>query len=254
MSSSSSTELLEARCALSTPHLLGLRFATAEDVELILRTAEPMREILGRHVRKVPTLRGRTVVTLFYEPSTRTRTSFELAAKVMSADVTSVAASTSSIVKGETLLDTVTTLKAMAMDLLVIRHSQAGAPALAAEVAGCPVMNAGDGFNEHPTQGLLDLYTVRRRLGRITGLTVAIVGDLLHSRVARSNLWALTMLGNRVRLSGPRTLLPPLFDRPGLSLHTAVEEALEGADVVMALRIQKGRQESGLFPSLREYT
>ncbi|HET6386926.1 MAG TPA: aspartate carbamoyltransferase catalytic subunit [Armatimonadota bacterium] len=238
---------------LESTHLLGLRHTSAADIQLILDTAEGMQEILSRQIKKAPTLRGRSVVTLFYEPSTRTRTSFEMAAKILSADTTSIAAGSSSIVKGETLMDTVLTLRSMTMDALIIRHSQTGAPALAAQFAGCPVINAGDGFNEHPTQGLLDLLTIRQRFGRVQGLTVTIVGDIQHSRVARSNLWALRRLGAVVRLAGPPTLIPPEMECDGVTLHYQVDEALEGADVVMALRIQKERQESGLFPSLREY-
>ena len=239
--------------ALRGNHLLGLRESPSDDIHLILETAESMREILSRRIRKVPTLRGRTVVTLFYEPSTRTRSSFETAARVMSADTMSIAAATSSIIKGESLIDTVQTLRSIAMDILVIRHSMAGAPHLAARHAHCPVINAGDGFNEHPTQGLLDIYTMTRRFGSVEGLKVAIVGDILHSRVARSDLWALTRLGAEVRLAGPPTLLPEELSQAGAVCCSRLEEAIDGANVIQVLRIQKERQESGLFPSLREY-
>ena len=238
---------------LQSPHLLGLRHTSAEDIRLILDTAEGMREILSRQVRKVPILRGRNVVTLFYEASTRTRTSFETAAKVMSADTSSIAVAASSVTKGESLMDTVLTLRSLAMDLLVIRHSQAGAPALAAQFSGCPVIKAGDGFNEPPSKGLLDLLTIRKRLGRLEGLNVAIIGDILHSRVARSNLWALPKMGAKVRLAGPPTLLPVGIEDLGAEVYTRVEDAIEGAHVVMVLRLQKERQQSGLLPSLREY-
>ena len=239
---------------LNESHMLGLRHTSLEDIRLILDTAESMGEILTREIKKVPILRGRSVVTLFYEPSTRTRTSFETAAKVMSADVSSISAASSSIVKGESLRDTVLTLKSIGMSALIIRHSQSGAPEQASRVAGCPVINAGDGFNEHPTQGLLDMLTIRKHLGRIEGLKVAIVGDILHSRVARSNLWGLSHMGAEVRLVGPPTLIPPDIQCAGARVFRSLDEALEGVDVVNVLRIQKERQEAGLFPSLREYS
>lgn len=239
--------------ALKSSHILGLKHTSAEDITLILNTAESMRGILDRQIKKVPILRGRSVVTLFYEPSTRTRTSFEIAAKVMSADTSSIAAAASSVVKGESLRDTILTLKSLSMDVLIIRHNQAGAPELASTIAGCPVINAGDGFNEHPSQGLLDVLTIRQRLGHIEGLKVAIVGDILHSRVARSNLWALSHLGAEVRLVGPPTLMPPEIRQAGAIPFHHIEDAIEGVDVVNVLRIQKERQGSSLFPSLREY-
>ena len=242
-----------SKSTLDSQHLLGLRHTSAEEILLILETARSMKAILSRQVKKVPILRGQHIVTLFYEPSTRTRTSFELAAKVMSADTTSIAAATSSIVKGESLIDTVQTLRSLKMDALIIRHSQSGAAQLASRVAGCPVINAGDGFNEHPTQALLDLYTIQETLGRLEGLKVAIIGDILHSRVARSNVWALTRMGAEVRLVGPPTLLPPEIIVPGVRKCDRLSDALEGVDVLNVLRIQKERQGTGLFPSLREY-
>jgi aspartate carbamoyltransferase catalytic subunit len=238
---------------LQSGHILGLRSMPVDDIHRVIRTADGMKEILGREIRKVPTLRGRTVVTLFYEPSTRTRSSFETAARIMSADISSLAVAASSVVKGESLRDTVLTLRSLAMDVLVMRHNQAGAAHLASEISLCPVINAGDGFNEHPTQGLLDMYTMRQRFGQIEGLKVAIVGDILHSRVARSNVWALSKIGCDVRLCGPPTMLPPGLEAPGARMTPRLADAIEGADVVMVLRIQKERQDAGLFPSLREY-
>jgi aspartate carbamoyltransferase catalytic subunit len=233
--------------------LLDLETLTAEEIAYILDTAESFGEIMDRPIKKVPTLRGKSVCTLFYEASTRTRSSFELAAKIMSADVTSIAASTSSVVKGESLKDTILTLDAMRMDLFVIRHSMSGAPAMAARYTDAPVVNAGDGMHEHPTQGLLDLFTMRQVKGRIEGLTVAIVGDIAHSRVARSNIWGLTKLGATVRLCGPATLLPAEAEALGARVVPDLDTALEGADVVNVLRLQLERQERGLLPTIREY-
>lgn len=233
--------------------LLGLEELSKEEIGLILDTAEAMKEILGRDIKKVPTLRGRLVVNLFYEPSTRTRTSFELAAKYMGADVVNIAVATSSVVKGESLVDTAATLAAMGLDVLVVRHRAAGAPHLLARHLKASVINAGDGCHEHPSQALLDLYTIRARKGRLEGLKVAIIGDILHSRVARSDLWGLTKMGAEVRLCGPPTLLPQELARTGAKLVWQVEEALAGAEVVIALRLQLERQEQGLLPSLREY-
>ncbi|MBC7346277.1 MAG: aspartate carbamoyltransferase catalytic subunit [Clostridia bacterium] len=234
--------------------LLGLEELSKEEIGLILDTAEAMKEILGRDIKKVPTLRGRLVVNLFYEPSTRTRTSFELAAKYMGADVVNIAVATSSVVKGESLVDTAATLAAMGLDVLVVRHRAAGAPHLLARHLKASVINAGDGCHEHPSQALLDLYTIRARKGRLEGLKVAIIGDILHSRVARSDLWGLTKMGAEVRLCGPPTLLPQELARTGAKLVWQVEEALAGAEVVIALRLQLERQEQGLLPSLREYS
>ena len=198
---------------LKRKDILGLEEITAEEIELILQTAISFKDILGRQIKKVPTLRGRSIVTLFYEPSTRTRTSFEIAAKIMSADTSSIAPSTSSIVKGESLKDTILTLRAMKPDLFVMRHQCSGAPHFVAKLIPESVINAGDGMHEHPSQGLLDMLTIYENKGRFSGLTVAIVGDILHSRVARSNMWGLTKLGAKVRFVGPRTLIPPEADK-----------------------------------------
>ncbi len=224
----------------------------------MLETTESMREIMARPISRVPTLRGRTVVNMFYEASTRTRISFELAGKNLSADVVNVTASGSSIEKGESLVDTFQTIQALGADLVVIRHSRAGAPDLAARHLDCSVVNAGDGLRGHPSQALLDLYTVRRRLGEVEGLKIVIVGDILHSRVARSDIWAFARMGAQVVLSGPPSLLPDdfaqLLNGDGIvRIDYDLDHAVEDADVVMALRIQKERMESGLLPDLREY-
>ncbi|HSW09615.1 MAG TPA: aspartate carbamoyltransferase catalytic subunit [Bacillota bacterium] len=239
---------------LKSHDVLGLREMTPEEMTLILDTAESMKEIIGREIKKVPTLRGRTVVTLFYEPSTRTRTSFELAGKYMSADTVNIATATSAVVKGETLKDTARTLEMMGTDVLIMRHPVSGSCHLLARVVDCPVVNAGDGMHEHPSQGLLDLFTIRQKKGRIAGLRVAIVGDIQHSRVARSNIWGLTRLGAQVTVAGPSTLLPPQAEAMGVKVTSRVDEALEGADVVNVLRLQLERQKGGLFPSIREYS
>lgn len=233
--------------------LIALRETEPEDIRLILDTAQSFKEILERAVKKVPTLRGRQVVTLFYEASTRTRVSFENAAKIMSADTTSVAAATSSVQKGESLLDTVRNLRSMQIDCLVMRHPQSGAAHLAAQALDIPVVNAGDGMHEHPTQALLDMLTIRQHKGKLEGLTVAIVGDITHSRVARSNLWGLTKMGAKVRFVGPATLLLRDVQRLPVEVYTDLRAGIEGADVVMALRLQQERMERGLLPSLREY-
>lgn len=234
--------------------LLDLRTASADEINYVLDTAKSFREVLGRPVKKVPTLRGKSVATLFFEPSTRTRTSFEAAAKILSADTYSLAGNTSSAVKGESLKDTMLTLDAMGIDAFVIRHSFSGAAALAAKyVPNKPVINAGDGTHEHPTQGLLDLLTIRDVKKRIEGLEVAIVGDILHSRVARSNLWGLHKLGAKVRLVGPATLMPADAESLPAKIYTDLKEGIAGADVVNILRIQLERQDSAFFPSIREY-
>jgi len=233
--------------------LLALEPLTRDEINLILDTAVPMKDIIRRDIKKVPTLRGRTVINLFYEPSTRTRTSFELAGKYMGADTVNIAASGSSVVKGETLKDTAKTIQVMGADVVILRHGMAGAPKILAETVTSRVINAGDGTHEHPTQALLDLFTIRESKGSIAGLTVTIVGDILHSRVARSNIWGLTKLGAKVRLVAPPTLMPPGIEQLGAEVFYRPEEALAGSDVVMALRIQKERQQKGLFPSLREY-
>ena len=238
-------------------------FSRAE-VELVLDTADRMREILDRRIARVPALRGFTVVNLFYEPSTRTRASFELAGKVLGADVLSLSADTSSVQKGESLIDTVRTLRAMSADAIVLRHSAAGAPYLAAEHTDASILNAGDGAHAHPTQALLDLYTMRRHVGDLGGKRVVMVGDISHSRVARSDLWGLAVMGADVVMCGPPTLLPRGF-RPGerpahaesalppVTIESDVDRAIEGAHVVMALRLQSERQQGGLLPSLHEY-
>jgi len=233
---------------------LDLESLSAEEIELILSTAEPCKQIFERPVKKFPTLRGKVVVNLFYEASTRTRTSFELAGKWMSADVINISASTSSVVKGESLLDTAKTLEALGADIVVIRHPASGAPHLLARAVRARVINAGDGRHEHPTQGLLDLFTIKERKGRIAGLTVAIVGDIAHSRVARSDVWGLVKLGANVRVAGPPTLIPKGIEAMGVTVHYRLEEALEGADVVNVLRIQRERQKRSLFPTIREYS
>lgn len=238
---------------LESNGLLGLEELSAAEIRLILDTAESFQEISRRTIRKVPTLRGKTVVNLFVEASTRTRISFELAEKRLSADTVSFSPSGSSMSKGETLRDTALNLQAMHIDLLVMRHSEAGAARYLANILKCPVVNAGDGAHEHPTQGLLDMFTMRERLGRIEGLTVAIVGDVTHSRVARSNIWGLTRMGARVILCGPPTLIPPGIEATGARVTHDLDEALGAADVVMALRIQKERQDQCLIPSTREY-
>lgn len=234
--------------------LLDLQSLSAEEITYLLDTAQSFREIVTRPVKKVPTLRGKSVATVFFEPSTRTRTSFEHAAKIMSADTYSLASATSSATKGESLKDTMLTLDAMGIDAFVIRHPMSGAAALAARyVPRKSVINAGDGTHEHPTQGLLDLLTIRQAKGRIAGLTVAIVGDILHSRVARSCLWGLHALGANIRLVGPSTLMPADADKLPVTVHTDLRTGLDGADVVNVLRIQLERQDSAYFPTVREY-
>lgn len=240
--------------ALQSGHLLGIEHVSQEDVLNILDTAEAFFEVSRRPIRKVPTLRGKTILNLFYEASTRTRTSFELAGKRLSADVVNMSPSVSSTTKGESLLDTVRTLEAMQPDVVVIRHAASGAPHYVASKVGCAIVNAGDGLHEHPTQALLDAFTIRRATGRLTGLKVAICGDIAHSRVARSNALLLTMFGNEVRFAAPRTLLPPFAEQYGVKVFDAIEPALEGVDVVMMLRIQSERLEGALLPSMREYS
>ena len=237
-------------------HLLGIRELEAEEITHLLDTAETFRDVSKREIKKVPALRGRTVINLFFEPSTRTRTSFEIAAKRLSADAVNVSISTSSVSKGETLLDTARNLEAMAPDCIVIRHSMAGAPQHLARRCSAPIVNAGDGSHEHPTQALLDALTIREYKGRINGLKVAIVGDILHSRVARSNVYLLTKLGANVSVGGPGTLVPNEFAElvdSGLRVERHFEDAIDGADVVMILRIQRERQDAAFFPSMREY-
>src|SRR6185295_14231875 len=236
--------------------LLGIRELSAGEIVHILDTAETFRDVSRRHVKKVPALQGRTIINLFFESSTRTRTSFEIAAKRLSADAINISTSTSSVNKGETLLDTAKNLEAMAPDCIVIRHSMAGAPHHLARMCDAPIVNAGDGSHEHPTQALLDALTIREYKGSIKGLNVAIIGDILHSRVARSNVYLLTKLGADVRVAGPGTLVPTEFAdlvEHGLRVERTIEDAIEGADVVMVLRVQRERQDAAFFPSMREY-
>jgi aspartate carbamoyltransferase catalytic subunit len=238
---------------LKSKHLLGIAGLGADEITLILDTAEAMKEVGARPIKKVPTLRGRTVVNLFFEPSTRTRTSFEIAEKRLSADTLSIATATSSVSKGETLIDTVRNLEAMSPDMIVMRHSSSGAPHLLTRIGRAAVINAGDGMHEHPTQALLDAFTMRERKGRLAGLKVAIVGDLLHSRVLRSNVHLLKTMGAELWLCGPTTLIPAGVDRFGARTTASIDEAVEGADVVMMLRIQQERMHGHYIPSLREY-
>jgi aspartate carbamoyltransferase catalytic subunit len=233
--------------------LLGIADLTRDEMYLILDTAEAMREIGQRPIKKVPTLRGKTVVNLFYEPSTRTRTSFEIAEKRLSADTLNIAVATSSATKGETLLDTALNLEAMAPDMIVLRHAASGACHLLSRTCRSRVINAGDGMHEHPTQALLDAFTIREHKKRIDGLKVAIVGDLLHSRVLRSNVLLLNELGADVWVSGPATLRPAGLERFGVHVASTIDEAVEDADVIMMLRIQQERMQGAFFPSLREY-
>jgi aspartate carbamoyltransferase catalytic subunit len=238
---------------LRSRHLLGIEPLSPEEINLILDTAESLAEISKREIKKVPTLRGQTVVNLFMEPSTRTRTSFELAEKRLSADTLNFSASTSSLVKGETLIDTARNIEAMAPDFIVMRHSMAGAPHFLARHCRASIINAGDGSHEHPTQALLDAYTIRQKKGRIAGLRVAVVGDILHSRVVRSNVFLLRKLGAKVTVAGPPTLIPLGIESLGVGVTHSIEEAVAGCDVIMMLRIQTERQGKGYFPSLREY-
>ena len=233
--------------------LLGINDLTRDEIYLVLDTAEAMREIGQRPIKKVPTLRGKTVVNLFYEPSTRTRTSFEIAEKRLSADTLNIAVAASSVQKGETLADTAMNIEAMAPDVIVLRHASSGAGHLLSRICRSRIVNAGDGMHEHPTQALLDAFTIREHKKRIDGLKVTIVGDLLHSRVLRSNVLLLTELGADVWVSGPATLIPPGIERLGVRVSTAVDEAVEDADVIMMLRIQQERMQGAFFPSLREY-
>ena len=233
--------------------LLGIAELEPAEILLILDTALAMKEVSARPIKKVPTLRGKTVINLFFEPSTRTRTSFEIAEKRLSADTLNIAASTSAVVKGETLADTAMNLQAMAPDLLVVRHAYSGSCHFLSRICRAGVINAGDGMHEHPTQALLDAFTIREHKGRIAGLKIAILGDLLHSRVLRSNVLLLTKLGAEVWICGPPTLVPIGFDRLGVRVTSSIERALEGADAVMMLRIQLERMQGLFFPSLREY-
>jgi aspartate carbamoyltransferase catalytic subunit len=234
-------------------HLLGIADLAPDEITLVLDTAEAMKEVGARTIKKVPALRGKTVVNLFFEPSTRTRTSFEIAEKRLSADTLSLAISSSSVVKGETLVDTALNLEAMSPDMIVLRHASSGACHLLSRICRSAIINAGDGTHEHPTQALLDAFTIRARKGRLHGLKVAIVGDLLHSRVLRSNIYLLTKMGADVWVCGPPTLIPAEVRRLGVTASSSVEDAVRDADVVMLLRIQLERMEGAYFPSLREY-
>lgn len=243
------------KSAFSRGHLLGIQGLEREEVEHILDTAEAFFDVSRRPLKKVPTLRGKTILNVFYENSTRTRTSFELAGKRLSADVVNLSMSQSSVTKGESLYDTVKTLEAMRPDIVVVRHSSSGAPHFIARHVAHSVINAGDGMHEHPTQALLDAFTIRRALGKLDGVKIAIIGDIAHSRVARSNMLLLSLFGADIRLVAPRTLLPIGVERYGVRTFDRLEPALEGAEVVMALRIQNERLEGGAFlPSVREFS
>ncbi len=233
--------------------LLGIANLKASDIDLIMKTAESLKEVGGRDIKKVPALRGKTVVNLFFEPSTRTRTSFELAAKRLSADVINFSPSTSSVVKGETLIDTARNIESMQADIIVLRHSSPGAAENLARAVHSSVINAGDGWHEHPSQALLDLFTIKEKKGKIEGLTVVIIGDVAHSRVARSNILALSKMGAHVRVVAPPTMLPMFVDRLGAEVLYSLNDAVIGADVIMMLRLQRERLGKALLPSIREY-
>ncbi len=233
--------------------LLGLEELSKEEIELILQTADSFKEISTRPVKKVPTLRGKTIVLFFFEPSTRTRSSFELAAKRLSADTLNLSTASSSIVKGETLKDTFKNIEAMQVDIIIIRHSSSGVAHVLSKCVSPSIINAGDGCHEHPTQGLLDIFTIKEKKGTVKDLKVTIIGDIEHSRVARSNIWGLRKLGAQVTVCGPKTLIPRDVDRLGVRATTSLAEGLKDADVINILRIQRERQKGGLFPSLREY-
>ena len=233
--------------------LLGLEYLTPEEIELILYTAEGFKEVTTRQIKKVPALRGKTVVNLFYEPSTRTRTSLELAAQRLSADVINIATESSSVTKGETLIDTGRNIEALKIDLIVVRHNCSGAPNILARTVNVSVVNAGDGWHEHPTQALLDMFTLKSKLGRIEGLNVSIIGDIAHSRVARSNIWGLTKLGAKVTVCAPPLLIPEGIEKMGVKVTSSIEEALLGADAINVLRMQFERDSAVVFPSKIEY-
>ena len=233
--------------------LLGIKEISKEEINLVLDTAAGFKDVIGRDIKKVPALRGKTTVNLFFEPSTRTRTSFELAAKRLSTDVINFSVPTSSVVKGESLIDTALTVQALGADFIIIRHASSGVPHLLAKELKASIINAGDGTNEHPTQALLDAFTIREKKGRIEDLEIAIVGDIIHSRVAKSNIYSLIKLGARVRLIGPPTLIPEEIKNMGIEVFHSMEDGLQGADVLMMLRIQTERQDKGFFPSTDEY-
>lgn len=239
--------------SLKRKDLLSISSLSPEEIDLILEAAEPFKEVSGREIKKVPALRGKTVVNLFFEPSTRTSTSFELAAKRLSADVINFSPGSSSVVKGETLLDTARNIESMQADIIVLRHSSSGAAESLARHVRSSVINAGDGWHEHPTQGLLDLFTIKEKKGRLSGLSVAIVGDVAHSRVARSDIHALIKMGAEVRVVGPPTMIPAFIERMGVKVFSNFDAALPGVDVIIMLRLQLERQGRSLFPSMREY-
>lgn len=239
---------------LKSKDLLGLKEISAEEIEYILDTAKTMKYIITSNNKKTPHLQGKSIVTLFYENSTRTRLSFELASKYMSANAANISASGSSVAKGESLIDTGKTIDMMGTDVIIIRHPQSGAAQLLAQNVKASVINAGDGMNEHPTQALLDMFTMRERFGSLKGIKVAILGDIYHSRVARSNIWGLQKMGAEVCVAGPATMLPPYIERTGAKVFSTIQEALIDADVVMSLRLQLERQKKSLFPSVREYS
>lgn len=242
------------KVSLRGRNILGLEDFSTEEIQLVLDTAKEMKNIIHRDIKKVPALRGKSIVTLFYEPSTRTRTSFELAGKYLGADVVNITAGTSSIVKGESLRDTLYTIEAMGVDAIVMRHKAEGAAEYASKIAAPVILNAGDGAHAHPSQALLNLFTIEQHKGRLDGLKVAILGDVLHSRVARSDIHGMRKMGMEVHIAGPKTLLPRfLYEEPGVVVHERVEDAIEAADVIEVLRIQLERMQGGLFPTTREY-
>ena len=235
-------------------NILGTQCLTEDDITTILDTVDSFKEISTRPIKKVPTLRGKTVINLFFEPSTRTRTSFEIAGKRLSADVINIAGSSSSIVKGENLIDTALNLEAMHPDIMIVRHALSGAAEMISQFIECPIINAGDGYHEHPTQALLDLYTIRESKRNLEGLNVVIVGDIAHSRVVRSNIYAMKTMGMNVKLIGPPTMVPPEIEKMGVSVGYYLEDAIPNADVIMMLRLQKERQSKYLLSSIREYS
>ena len=239
--------------ASKTSHILGLREMETARMTAIMDTAREMKNIIKRDIKKLPTLRGRAIVTLFFEPSTRTRTSFELAGKYLGADVVNITTAASSVVKGESLRDTLLTVEAMGVDAIVMRHAAEGAAQFASQIVKPIIINAGDGAHEHPTQGLLDMFTIREYKKELRGMKVAILGDILHSRVARSNIWGLRKFGAEVHVAGPPTLMPVGIEQMGVTVHHHIEDAIADADVINVLRIQRERQEKGLFPTAREY-
>jgi len=239
---------------LTKKDLLGIQDLSVDEINLILDTAESFIEVSTREIKKVPTLRGKTIINLFMEPSTRTRTSFEIAGKRLGADTVNISATTSSVVKGETLIDMARNLEAMNPDVIVIRHNASGAPHMLAKLVKQSIINAGDGAHEHPTQALLDMMTIKARKGRIAGLKVAIIGDIAHSRVARSNIYGLTRMGAQVTVAGPATMLPRQIEQMGVTVHQHLEEAIKDVDIIMMLRIQTEREQQNIFPSLREYS